>query len=92
MVAALNTQLEDLREEIVSTWPRMAGLHLTYQTATAELFEAQGVQLREAIERQSSSDAYVLELRGRLHKLSERDAASEVRASSLDVCERINRD
>jgi len=42
------------------------------------MYEAQGVQLQTAIQLQADSENYVLELRGRLAKLSERNAASEV--------------
>jgi len=42
------------------------------------MYEAQGVQLKSAIQLQADSENYVLELRGRLAKLTERNAASEV--------------
>jgi len=42
------------------------------------MYEAQGVQLQSAIQLQADSENYVLELRGRLAKLTERNAASEV--------------
>jgi hypothetical protein len=42
------------------------------------MYEAQGQQLQTAIQLQADSENYVLELRGRLAKLTERNAASEV--------------
>lgn len=51
---------------------------LNKQAATVALYESQGSQLREALERQTLSDSYVLELRGRLAKVTERNTASEV--------------
>jgi len=42
------------------------------------MYEAQGQQLQTAVQLQADSENYVIELRGRLAKLSERNAASEV--------------
>jgi hypothetical protein len=42
------------------------------------MYEAQGSQLQTAIQLQVESESYVSELRGRLAKLTERNADSEV--------------
>lgn len=42
------------------------------------MYEAQGQQLQTATQLQADSENYVVELRGRLAKLTERNAASEV--------------
>lgn len=42
------------------------------------MYETQGQQLQTAVQLQADSDNYVLELRGRLAKWTERNAASEV--------------
>jgi hypothetical protein len=42
------------------------------------MYEAQGQQLQTAIQLQADSEIYVLKLRSRLAKLTERNAASEV--------------
>ena len=77
MVAALNAQLEELREEIVS-YPRWFRVKADVQSTLTDLFESQGQQLQTAIQLQADNENYVLELRGRLAKLSERNSASEV--------------
>lgn len=75
VVAALNAQLEELREEIVScSSPTPADT----QSTLTDMYEAQGLQLQTAVQLQADSENYVLELRGRLAKLTERNAASEV--------------
>jgi hypothetical protein len=78
----LNAQLEELREEIVS-FPVFVKAEI--QSTLTDMYEAQGVQLQTAIQLQADSENYVLELRGRMAKLTERNAASEV--SSVDRCE-----
>ena len=71
----MNAQLEELREEIVSCFsPTPADT----QSTLTDVYEAQGFQLQTAIQLQADSENYVLELRGRLAKLTERNAASEV--------------
>jgi hypothetical protein len=42
------------------------------------MYEAQGQQLQLAIQAQVENESYVVELRGRLAKLTERNTASEV--------------
>ena len=56
----------------------MSGQILIWQTSIGDLYEEQGVQLKEAQELQVESDAYVTELRGRVTKLTERNGSSEV--------------
>jgi hypothetical protein len=48
------------------------------QSTLTNMYEAQGQQLQTAVQLQAESENYVLELRSRLAKLSERNAASEV--------------
>ena len=46
-----------------------------------EMLEDQGRELEEAKQRLAQSETYVVELRSRLAKLTERNTASEVRRS-----------
>ncbi|RXK40167.1 hypothetical protein M231_02625 [Tremella mesenterica] len=62
VVAVLNKQLDDLRLEIV---------------ALNDLYEDQGRQLQEAQQRFAQNETYVVELRNRLAKLTERNSSSE---------------
>jgi hypothetical protein len=48
------------------------------QSTLTDMYEAQGSQLQTAIQLQVESESYVSELRGRLAKLTERNADSEV--------------
>ena len=63
VVAALNKQLDDLRLELI---------------AVNDIYDDQGRQLQEAQERFAQNETYVVELRTRLAKLTERNTSSEV--------------
>lgn len=52
------------------------------QARLSAMYEEQGQYFDEVRERQSQNEVYVLELRGRLAKLNERNATSEVRLRS----------
>lgn len=77
MVSALNTQLDDLRSEVVGRGALGSKLK-PVQATLADLHEEQSQQVLAARERQIQNETYVNELRGRVAKLSDRNSSSEV--------------